>query len=64
MTPSPEQSFDPRRAWLEDLLTLPHLWPEQVATVRRLADTLGIKIVIYERSLTSDNWRQRPECEE
>lgn len=40
-------SFEPRRVWLEELLALPHLWPEQVAQVRALAAELGVEVVLW-----------------
>ena len=48
MTPA---EFDQRRAWLDELLRLPHLWPEQVAMVRSLAEELGVAVEIFDRAL-------------
>lgn len=47
--------FDQRRAWLDELLARRHLWPEQVAMVRSLAEELGVQVVIYDR-LMDWNW--------
>lgn len=44
-------SFDPRRVWLEELLALPHLWPEQVAQVRVLAAECGVEVVFLRYGL-------------
>lgn len=41
------QQFDQRRAWLDQLMSLPHLWPGQVEAVRVLAAELGINVRIY-----------------
>lgn len=36
--------FDPRRAWLYELLALPGFSPEQERTVRQLAAELGVPL--------------------
>ena len=56
-TADPE--FDQRRAYLDELLSLPHLWPEQVAMVRSLADEKGVRVVICDKELGYGDWRQR-----
>ena len=60
MTPA---EFDQRRAWLDELLRLPHLWPWQVVQVMALAEELGVQVVIVDRVLDwdwdSSPWRPR-----
>lgn len=53
--------MDQRRAWLDELLRLPHLWPSQVAVVKMLAEELGVKVVIMDKPLSWDGgeWKQR-----
>lgn len=46
--------FDQRRAWLDELLALPHLWPGQVETVRALAAELGVQVHVWRCELTMD----------
>ena len=62
MTPA---DFDQRRAWLDELLSLPHLWPWQVVQVQALAEELGVEVVIYDRAADwnyqINEWRQRQE---
>ena len=53
--------FDQRRAWLDELLALRHLWPWQVAIVQALAEELGQPVVIYDKPLHGGDWRQRQE---
>lgn len=36
---------------MEELLALPHLWPEQVAQVRALAAELGVEVVLWRYGL-------------
>lgn len=50
-----EAQFNPRRVWFDELLALPHLWPEQVAMVRSLAEELGVAVEIFDRALDW-NW--------
>ena len=60
MTPA---EFDQRRAYLEELLSRPHLWPAQVAQVVALAEELGIEVVIYDRTIdwnyAINDWQRR-----
>lgn len=55
-------AFDQRRAWLDELLAKPHLWPSQVAIARILAEELGVKLIIWDRDLNAPEkgWQQRP----
>lgn len=46
--------FNPRRAWLDELMSRPHLWPDQLEQVMRLADEMGVKINVWRRELTMD----------
>ena len=52
--------FEPRRVWLEELLALPHLWPEQVAQVRALAAEVGVEVVLwrYELNEPALGWQE------
>lgn len=45
------EPFDQRRAWLDDLLSKPHLWPAQVQIVKLLAAELAIPVTFYRLSL-------------
>ena len=47
--------FDQRRAWLDELLSLPHLWPWQVLQVQALAEELGVPVRIFDRTMDW-NW--------
>lgn len=47
MTPA---EFDQRRAYLDELLSRPHLWPGQVAQAQGLAEELGVRIVIVDKA--------------
>lgn len=49
------RQFDQRRAWLDELMGLRHLWPWQVAQVLALAEELGVEVVIYDRPVDW-NW--------
>jgi len=51
--------FDARRAWLDELLSLRHLWPHQVAVVRMLAEELGVMVAIYGKPLNGGDWQVR-----
>lgn len=55
--------FDARRAWFEELLALPHLWPWQVAQVQALAEELGVTVTIWDRRVDwnyqINAWRPR-----
>lgn len=55
-----DERFDQRRAWLDELLAKRHLWPNQVAIVRILAEELGVEIRIFEMDLNApaDGWRE------
>lgn len=58
-----QAEFDQRRAYLDELLSLPHLWPAQVAQVQGLAAELGIEVVIYDKqadwNYEINDWRRR-----
>lgn len=60
MTPA---EFDQRRAWLDELLRLPHLWPWQVVQVQALAAELNVPVRIYDRALDwnweTSTWQER-----
>ena len=60
MTPA---EFDQRRAWLDELLSRKHLWPEQVALVQALAEEMGVQVVIVDRALDwnweTSTWQER-----
>jgi hypothetical protein len=60
MTPA---DFDQRRAWLDELLRLPHLWPWQVVQVQALAEELGVQVVIWDKALSwnGGEWKRRGE---
>ena len=53
--------FDARRAWLDELLSLRHLWPWQVLQVLALAEELGVAVVIADKPLNGGEWRRRQE---
>ena len=46
-----ETHFDQRRAWLDELMARPHLWPAQVEIVRRLAEELGVEVRFWRLDL-------------
>jgi hypothetical protein len=56
-------AFDQRRAWLDELLAKPHLWPSQVAVLKLLAAELGVEVHIYDLELSwnGGRWRRRTE---
>jgi len=60
-----ESEFNARRAWLDELLSLQHLWPWQVAQVLALAEELGVRVQIYDKmadwNYQINEWRQRQE---
>lgn len=60
MTPA---EFDQRRAYLNELFAMPHLWPWQVATVQALAEELGVPVVIVDKPLSwnGGDWKVRQE---
>lgn len=53
-------TFDQRRAWLDDLLSRPHLWPSQVETVKLLAAELSVELRLFQLDLnnTQAGWRE------
>lgn len=55
-----ETQLDQRRAWLDELLAKRHLWPGQVATVKMLAEELGVEVRIFELDMNApaDGWRE------
>lgn len=60
-----ETQFDQRRAWLDELLAKPHLYPEQIALVRSLAEELDISVVIIDKRLSwnGGQWQVRQEMD-
>jgi hypothetical protein len=56
MTPA---DFDQRQAWLDELLSQPHLWPDQVVQVQALAEELGVEVVIVDKPLVGGDWKRR-----
>jgi len=62
-----ESEFDARRAWLDELLSLAHLWPWQVAQVMALAEELGVAVVIADKQVDwnyqINDWRVRQEVQ-
>jgi len=60
-----ESEFNARRAWLDELLSLAHLWPWQVVQVLALAEELGVRVRIYDKmadwNYQINEWRQRQE---
>ena len=55
--------FDQRRAWFDELLRLPHLWPWQVVQVMALAEELGVTVAIMDKkadwNYAINDWRLR-----
>lgn len=53
--------LDIRRVWLEELLSKPHLFPEQVALVQSLAEELGVDVRIVDKRLSwnGGEWQVR-----
>ena len=56
-----DAQFNQRRAYLDELLSKRHLWPEQVAVVRMLAEELAVEVVIADKPLNGGEWRRRQE---
>lgn len=54
------RDFDQRRAWLDELMSRPHLWPGQVETVKLLAQELGVEVRFYQLDLNepAKGWRE------
>lgn len=52
--------FNQRRAWLDELLSLQHLWPAQVAVVKMLAQEMGVEVRFYRLELNepAKGWRE------
>lgn len=51
--------IDPRRAWLDDMLARPHLWPHLELQVQALAQELGVEVVIVDKPLNGGDWKPR-----
>lgn len=54
------EQLDQRRAWLDELLALRHLWPAQVAVAKMLAEELGVEIKIWRLDLNQcgQGWQE------